>query len=51
MSSEIDRFLAEHRPETPCLVVGLDVIGENYRRLGPASRLAIVLVQSLGLSL
>jgi len=40
MSPKIDRFLAERRPETPCLVVDLDLIGENYRRLRRALPLA-----------
>jgi ornithine decarboxylase len=30
MTERINRFLAENRPETPCLVVDLDVIGEAY---------------------
>jgi len=30
MTERITRFLAEHRPETPCLVVDLDVIAEAY---------------------
>ena len=30
MTERIARFLAENRPETPCLVVDLDVIGEAY---------------------
>ncbi len=33
MNQKIARFLAEHRPETPCLVVDLDVVAENYRTL------------------
>lgn len=33
MNDKIARFLAERRPETPCLVVDLDVIAENYARL------------------
>jgi ornithine decarboxylase len=33
MNKKISRFLAERRPETPCLVVDLDVIEDNYRRL------------------
>jgi ornithine decarboxylase len=33
MNKKIARFLAERRPETPCLVVDLDVIEDNYRRL------------------
>jgi ornithine decarboxylase len=30
MTERITRFLAENRPETPCLVVDLDVIAEAY---------------------
>src|SRR6516164_9358389 len=30
MTERISRFLAENRPETPCLVVDLDVIAEAY---------------------
>jgi ornithine decarboxylase len=30
MTERITRFLAEHSPETPCLVVDLDVIAEAY---------------------
>jgi ornithine decarboxylase len=30
MTDRITRFLAENRPETPCLVVDLDVIAEAY---------------------
>src|SRR5262249_13785810 len=33
MSERIARFLAEQAPETPCLVVDLDVIGEAYEGL------------------
>ncbi|MBF0355890.1 MAG: type III PLP-dependent enzyme [Alphaproteobacteria bacterium] len=33
MSQKIARFLAEQQPETPCLVVDLDIIAENYRAL------------------
>ncbi|MBW7850856.1 MAG: type III PLP-dependent enzyme [Rhodospirillales bacterium] len=33
MNEKISRFLAERQPETPCLVVDLDVIAENYRAL------------------
>jgi len=33
MTKKIDRFLAERRPATPCLVVDLEVVGDNYRRL------------------
>ena len=30
MTERINRFLAENRPETPCLIVDLDVIAEAY---------------------
>ncbi|HVO16828.1 MAG TPA: type III PLP-dependent enzyme [Alphaproteobacteria bacterium] len=33
MTKKIERFLAEQRPATPCLVVDLDVVADNYRRL------------------
>jgi len=33
MTERIARFLAENRPETPCLVVDLDVIAEAYDML------------------
>jgi ornithine decarboxylase len=33
MSDRIHRFLAEAEPETPCLVIDLDVIEENFRSL------------------
>jgi ornithine decarboxylase len=33
MTAKIARFLAERRPVTPCLVVDLDVVAENYRKL------------------
>ena len=33
MSERISRFLAEQTPETPCLVVDLDVIGAAYEGL------------------
>lgn len=33
MTVKITRFLAERRPATPCLVVDLDVVEENYRAL------------------
>jgi ornithine decarboxylase len=38
MNEKIARFLADKRPETPCLVVDLDVVADNYatfRRLLP----------------
>ncbi len=33
MTERISRFFAEQRPETPCLVVDLDRVEENFRRL------------------
>ena len=33
MTDKIRKFLEERRPETPCLVVDLDVIADNYRDL------------------
>ncbi len=33
MNNKIARFLSEHSPETPCLVVDLDLIGEAYELL------------------
>ena len=33
MTRKIDTFLAMRRPATPCLVVDLDVVARNYRRL------------------
>jgi ornithine decarboxylase len=33
MTERISRFLAEHSPDTPCLVVDLDVIAEAYEAL------------------
>src|SRR4051812_31949561 len=36
MTKKIDRFLAEQRPATPFLVVDLEVVGDNYRRLRAA---------------
>lgn len=33
MTARIRRFLAEHQPETPCLVVDLDVVAQNYQGL------------------
>jgi ornithine decarboxylase len=33
MTTKIARYLAENQPETPCLVVDLDVIADNYRTM------------------
>jgi ornithine decarboxylase len=33
MSKKITKFLAERQPETPCLVVDLDVVGQAYKLL------------------
>ncbi len=40
MSRKIARYIAEHAVETPCLVVDLDIIAQNYRRLAKAVPLA-----------
>ncbi len=36
MTKKIERFLAERRPATPCLVMDLDVVADNFRRLRTA---------------
>ena len=36
MTDKIRKFLEDRRPETPCLVVDLDVVEENYRALARA---------------
>ena len=36
MNAKIDRFLAERRPATPCLVVDVSMVGENYAALTQA---------------
>src|SRR5262249_18329944 len=33
MTERIFRFLREQQPETPCLVIDLDVVEHNYRRM------------------
>jgi ornithine decarboxylase len=40
MNEKIANFLSERRPETPCLVVDLDIVAENYRALRRAMPLA-----------
>ena len=40
MTPKIESFLARHGSETPCLVVDLEAVAENYRRLGRALPLA-----------
>jgi len=40
MTDRISRFLAETQPETPCLVVDLDIIEANYHELQRALPLA-----------
>src|SRR5258708_4495511 len=42
MTDKINRFLADRRPETPCLVIDLDVIAESYKRLSALLPLAQV---------
>jgi ornithine decarboxylase len=42
MSAKISRFLAERQPETPCLIVDIDIVGETYktmRRLLPLAQI------------
>ena len=36
MTKKIQRFLAEQRPATPCLVVDLDIVADAYRKLRSA---------------
>ncbi|MFO0293473.1 MAG: type III PLP-dependent enzyme [Rhodospirillales bacterium] len=36
MTKKIQRFLAEQRPATPCLVVDLDIVADAYRKLRAA---------------
>ena len=36
MTKRISKYLAEQQPATPCLIVDLDVVAENYRRLRAA---------------
>ena len=33
MTPKIERFLAEKHPDTPCLIIDLNVVSENYQRL------------------
>ena len=33
MTERISRYLREQQPETPCLVIDLDVVEHNYRRM------------------
>jgi len=36
MTKRISKYLAEQQPATPCLIVDLDAVAENYRRLKAA---------------
>jgi ornithine decarboxylase len=36
MTKKIDRFFAEQKPPTPCLVVDTDIVADNYKRLRAA---------------
>ena len=36
MTKKIEKFLNEQRPATPCLVMDLDVVADNFRRLRTA---------------
>ncbi len=40
MTPKIARFVADHAPATPCLVLDVDRVEQNYRRLGEAMPLA-----------
>ncbi|MSO76752.1 MAG: type III PLP-dependent enzyme [Alphaproteobacteria bacterium] len=42
MSAKIRRFLVRRQPETPCLVVDLDVVRQNYEALNKALPLATI---------
>jgi len=42
MTAKIARFIEETQPPTPCLVVDLDVVGDNYRALNDALPDALV---------
>jgi ornithine decarboxylase len=42
MTAKIARFIEETRPQTPCLVVDLDVVADNYRALADALADALV---------
>ena len=36
MSKKIQKFLAENKPATPCLVMDLDLVADNYKKLRAA---------------
>jgi ornithine decarboxylase len=36
MTKKIEKFFAEQKPPTPCLVVDLDVVSDNYKKLRSA---------------
>jgi ornithine decarboxylase len=42
MTQKISRFLADHAPPTPCLVVDLDQVAANYRKLRTAMPDAVI---------
>jgi ornithine decarboxylase len=42
MNTKIARFVAEQQPATPCLIVDLDVVEENYRTLEAALPEALI---------
>jgi ornithine decarboxylase len=42
MTPKIARFLADHQPATPCLVLDVDRVAENFRALRAALPLAII---------
>ena len=43
MTQKIRKFLEERRPETPCLVVDLDVVARNYHDFARYSDLTTLL--------
>ncbi len=42
MTKKIKRFLADRQPQTPCLVVDLDVVRQAYRKLSRAMPEAVI---------
>ena len=42
MNRKIARFLADNEPETPCLVVDLDVVTENFAKFRRAAVIFLI---------
>ncbi|MCU0894000.1 MAG: type III PLP-dependent enzyme [Rhodospirillales bacterium] len=42
MTKKISRFLAQRRPATPCLVLDLDIVNQNYAKLRQAMPDAVI---------